>query len=222
MAVVMDANGVTYTDGSVQTTKMDTSADTGALLSISAFRTAGAYTWTKPAGCKQVVVRLVGGGGGAAGYCESGGAGGYAEKTIDVSGIASVTVTVGGGGGNTGYYAAGGDGGTSSFGGYCSATGGYGANRNYGHTGGVGGSGSGGDVNLSGGSGTGHGNSLSSGSTSRGGDSYFGGAPGCNRNNGGGELGTAAPGTGGSGARTDGNWAGSTGRVGAVIVWEFK
>lgn len=222
MAVIMDASGITYSDGTTQTTRIDSAVDSGSLLSIKEYKTAGSYTWTKPANCTQVLVRLVGGGGGAAGYCESGGAGGYAERVLDVTGIASAVVTVGGSGANTGYYAAGGDGGTSSFGGYVSASGGYGANRNWSHTGGQGGLGSGGDINLGGGLGTGHGNSLSSGSTSRGGDSYFGGAPGCNRNNGGGELGPASPGTGGSGARTDGNWAGSRGRAGAVIVWEFK
>lgn len=218
----MDASGITYSDGTTQTTKYGTDTDTGSLIAVKEYRFAGSYTWYKPTNCTQVLVRVVGGGGGAAGYCESGGAGGYAEKLIDVSGVSAVTVTVGGAGGNTGYYAAGGDGGTSSFGSYVSASGGYGANRNYSHTGGVGGSGSGGDINLQGGAGTGHGNSLASGATARGGDNYFGGAPGCNRNNGGGELGPSAPGTGGTGARTDGNWAGSTGRAGAVFVWEYR
>ena len=218
----MDANGITYNDGTIQTTRIDSTMDTGSLMSIKEYRRAGSWTWSRPTNCTQVLVRVVGGGGGAAGYCESGGSGGFAERMLDVSGIPSVTVTVGGGGGNTGYYAAGGDGGTSSFGGYVSATGGYGANRNYSHTGGFGGTGSGGDINLSGGGGTGHSNGLSSGASARGGDTYFGGAPGTNRNNGGGELGPCAPGTGGAGARTDGNWAGSTGRAGAVIVWEFR
>lgn len=222
MAVTMDSAGLTYNDGTVQTTRFGTDTDTGSLIGTKEYTYAGTWTWTKPTGCNRVLVRLVGGGGGAAGYCESGGAGGYAEKLIDVSGVSSVVVTVGGSGGNTGYYAAGGDGGTTSFGGYCSATGGYGANRNYSHTGGHGGVGSGGDINLYGGDGTGHGNSLASGAIGRGGDNYFGGSPGCNRNNGGGLIGPASPGTGGTGGRTDGNHAGSTGRPGAVFIWEYR
>lgn len=199
-------------------------SDSGALLSITSYTSAGSYTWTKPTGCTQVVVRIVGGGGGAAGYCESGGAGGYVEKIIDVSAVSTVAVTVGGGGSATGYYAAAGDGGTSSFGAYCSASGGYGANRNWSHTGGVGGVGSSGDINLYGGSGTGHGNSIGYGALGRGGDSYFGGAPGGKREGAGSNhVGPAAPGTGGSGGRTNDNHVGgSPGRPGAVIIWEYK
>ena len=45
---------------------------------------------------------------------------------------------------------------TSSFG-YCSASGGYGANCRQQHAGGVGGNGSGGNLNVYGGGGNGHG-----------------------------------------------------------------
>ena len=46
---------------------------------------------------------------------------------------------------------------TLSFGGYCSASGGYGANCSQQHAGGVGGNGSGGNLNVYGGGGDGHG-----------------------------------------------------------------
>lgn len=223
MAITLGSSGVTFSDGTTQTTKFDTTNDLGSLLSISSYTSAGTFTWTKPAGCSKVTVRVVGGGGGAAGYCESGGAGGYSEKTIDVSAVSTVTVTVGGGGGAVGYYAAAGDGGTSSFGAYCSATGGYGANRNWSHTGGAGGAGSAGDINLYGGTGTGHGNSMGHGALGRGGSSFYGGAPGNNRAANTGKVGPGAPGCGGPGNRTnDGSPAGGTGTPGAVIVWEYK
>lgn len=62
---------------------------------------------------------------------------------------AKVTVIGGGGGGSNGTPTNGGTGGTSSFGAYCSATGGTG-NWNPGAVGNAGGSGSGGDLNLEG------------------------------------------------------------------------
>ena len=130
----------------MSTLKVDTITDTGGTIiagsprNIVVFSSSG--TWTKPSWCKKVLVKVVGGGGGSAGYSESGGAGGYAEEIIDVTGVSSVSVTVGGGGGGVAYYNSAGDGGTSSFGSYCSASGGYGANRNLSHTDGHGGAGS--------------------------------------------------------------------------------
>lgn len=92
-------------------------------------------TWTKPAGCTKILVRLVGGGGGVLSptIINSGGVyfssfgGGYAEELISVDGISNVSVTVGVGGlgdltsANT--LIGGAPGGTSSFGSYLSATG---------------------------------------------------------------------------------------------------
>jgi len=214
---------IVYNDGTVQATSGNTmSKDHGEMISMSSWTSAGTYTWIRPTNCSRVLVKVVGGGGGAAGYCESGGGGGYAEKLINVEQVSTVTVTVGGGGSNTGYYAAGGDGGTSSFGSYVSASGGYGSNRNLSHTGGYGGNGSGGDINLYGGTGTGHSNSHSHAATARGGSSYFGGASGFNRNSSGSMVGTAAPGVGGPGGRTNDNWAGGVGTAGAVFIWEYR
>lgn len=166
-------------------------------------------------------VKLVGGGGGAAGYAESGGAGGYSEARIDTTEVTTVTVTVGASGSAVGYYAAAGDGGTSSFGAYCSATGGYGSNRNYSHSGGAGGSGSGGNVNLQGGGGQGHVNSVGS-HQGRGGGSYFGGGASWNRSTNTSVTGPAAPGAGGPGSNTNAGLAGAAGGIGMVVVYTYK
>jgi len=214
------ALGITLSDGSTQVSKFDSTTDTGKLLSISTF--SGNGTWTKPSGCTNIVVKVVGGGGGGSAYCESGGAGGFSEKRIDVTSISSVAVTVGGGG-PLAVYSGGNAGGTSSFGAYCSATGGYGSNQNFGHTGGFGGIGSSGDINLYGGSGTGHGNSMGNGAVGKGGHSYWGGnsnLTGRHQNPGG--TRPAAPGAGGTGGATNENLGGQGGMGGMVVVWEYK
>jgi hypothetical protein len=92
-------------------------------------------TWTVPPAINNVRVRVFGGGGGS-----YGGGGGFAMETIynlAGAGVTSVAVTVAGSTTGTG--------GTSSFGSYCSATGGTPA--------GVGGTGVGGDINTTGGTG---------------------------------------------------------------------
>lgn len=222
MAVTLGASGVSFSDGTTQTTKFDTTLDTGSLVNITSYASAGTFTWNKPSGCTRVLVKVVGGGGGAAGYCESGGGGGYAEKVIDVTGVSSVTVTVGGGGGSVGYYAAAGDGGTSSFGAYCSASGGYGSNRNYSHSGGHGGVGSGGSINLYGGDGTGHANSTGHYPGGTGGATVFGSSGTIRRDTTTTKLYSGSPGTGGPGGRTNDGGAGTVGEVGIVIVYAYK
>jgi hypothetical protein len=181
---------------------------------------AGSYTWTKPAGCTKVRVICVGGGGGACGHGESGGAGGYAEKWIDVTSVSTVAVTIGGAGSGTSYHSGSGDGGTSSFGSYVSASGGYGANKNASHSGGHSGRGSGGDVNFASGGGSGH--VDASGSAGSGGASFFGGSkfPGWPSTSYAhtGESHYAARGAGGSGERTT-HSRGSHGAAGIVIVY---
>lgn len=167
------------------------------------------------------IVKLVGGGGGAAGYAESGGAGGYSEMIINSTAITSVAVTVGAGGGAVGYYAGAGNGSTTSFGSYCSATGGYGANQNYSHSGGAGGTGSGGNVNLQGGGGQGHVNSVGA-HQGRGGGSYFGGGAAWNRSTNTAIVAPGAKGAGGPGSNTDGGAAGAAGESGMVVVYTYK
>lgn len=118
----------------------------------------GSYTWTKPAGCTNVLVYVTGGGGGARtndnSYRGAGGGGGAtAIKYIDVTNVSSVAVNVGAGGSYARNGGRGATGGTSSFGSYCSATGGIGGQTDSPYEGGLGGSASGGDINIPGGGG---------------------------------------------------------------------
>jgi len=130
-------------------------------------------TWTKPSGVKTIMVTVTGAGGGGSGHCESGGAGGTSQRQIDVTNVSSVSVTIGNPGGGTNYSGCGGSGNTSSFGSYCSGSGGLGANCSQQHAGGYGGNGSGGTLNIYGGGGNGHGSYYSYGNHTAG-VSYFG------------------------------------------------
>jgi hypothetical protein len=215
---------ITYSDSTGQTTAYQPASIGGSLLAINTYSTAGSFTWSRPSGCTKVLVKVVGAGGGAAGYCESGGAGGYSEVTVDVTGVSTVAVTVGAGGTCVTYYAAGGAGGTSSFGSYASATGGLGSNSSFAHTGGHGGVGSLGTVNLNGGGGTGHANSAGNGAIGNGGASFWGGSSTINRGAVNTKIGTGAPGSGGPGSRTDDGNGGTTGRLGEdgmVVVYSY-
>ncbi len=215
-AVVLNSSNIAFADGS----QTSSTANIGELISVTTFASSGTYF--VPTNCTRVVVQLVGGGGGAAGYGESGGAGGYAEGTYTVTPGSTVSVTVGGGGTLVGYYAAAGDGGTSSFGAYLSATGGYGANRNYSHGGGHGGVGSGGQVNLYGSSGTGHMNHGSHAqSSSFGGGSFFGGPGAKVRAN---QYDNYSPtyGSGASGGIGEIGSFGTSAPPGCVIVYAYK
>jgi hypothetical protein len=178
-------------------------------------------TWSRPSNVKSIRVQVVGAGGGGSGFAESGGAGGMAEEVIDVTNIANVSVTVGNPGGGTNYSGCGGGGGSSSFGGYCSASGGYGANCRQQHAGGIGGNGSGGNLNVYGGGGNGHGSYHSYGNHSAG-RSYMGGSQPSGhsqRNYAHRHQSHAAWGAGGNGAR-EGN-RGARGREGVVVVFEY-
>lgn len=141
----------------------------GRLISINVYTTengqayarnqsGGSYTWTKPSGCNNVLVYVTGGGGGA--RCNSnayrgagGGGGATAIKWITNIADNSVAVTVGAGGNEAYNGGRGATGGTSSFGSYCSATGGEGGQTDSPYEGGIGGSATGGDINLPGGGG---------------------------------------------------------------------
>ena len=177
-------------------------------------------TWNRPSGVRYIKVKLVAAGGGGGGHGESGGAGGYSERVLDVTGISSVSVTIGGGGGGTWYAGAGGNGAGSSFGPYLSAGGGHGANRQNQHSGGVSGTGSGGDLNMHQGSGGDHHYSFGMG-----GATHFGGAAPSGHPQGGNfshnHQGHAAPGTGGTGGYFHDN-RGSDGRPGYCVVEEYR
>lgn len=112
-------------------------------------------TFVVPAAVKAVWVRVIAGGGAGGGAPAStgqtgaggGAAGGYAEKWCAVTPGQSVPVTVGSGGNSNGAGFNGLAGGSSSFGAFCSASGGLGGAVN-GNTNAIGGVGSGGDLNL--------------------------------------------------------------------------
>ena len=208
------------------------------------FTTTGSSTWTKPSGCRTVIVEVIaagGGGGGVDGQGASnyaaaggGGGGGYSRKRVDVTAVSTVTVTVGtGGAGGTAGANNGSTGGTSSFGAYASATGGGGGQGRQASTaiviasGGTAGAGADGDINGGGSPGfignwatdpvSGNGGSLSP---------YGSGARGVNPSSNTTTAGANATGygAGGSGAcsktSTD-DAAGGNGSQGIVIVWEY-
>ena len=178
-------------------------------------------TWNRPSGVKTIMISVTGAGGGGSGFCESGGAGGTSSRQLNVTNVSSVGVTVGNPGGGSNYSGCGGSGNTSSFGGYCSASGGYGANCRQQHAGGIGGNGSGGALNIYGGGGNGHGSYHSYGNHSCGQSFYGGGQPASHvqRNYAHNHQSHCAWGAGGNGAR-EGN-RGARGREGVVIVHEF-
>ena len=178
-------------------------------------------TWTRPQNCTSIIVTVVGAGGGGSGYCESAGAGGCSERVIDVTNVSSVSVSVGNPGGGTNYSGCGGNGNSSSFGSYCSASGGVGANCSRQHAGGYGGNGSGGDLNIYGGGGNGYGSYWSFANHTAG-VSFLGGSQPAGHNQGNyshRHQSHCAWGAGGNGSQ-HGN-RGARGREGVVIVQEF-
>jgi hypothetical protein len=198
----------------------------GAIKQILTFTGNGTYTKSGP-DVRKIRVICVGAGGGGRGYGESGGSGGMAELIIDATAITSVAVTIGTGGLGGQYFGFSGQGATTSFGGYLSATGGYGANQNFQHCGGHGGLGYGGNVNAHGGGGAGHKNchTASHHNPGHGGQSFFGGSNAGHHyserfaNN------IGAPGAGGAGHNFYGNGAfsaGYNGLFGICVVYEYK
>lgn len=130
-------------------TFQNAAAGGGGFSNMQVFESSG--TFTVPAGITKVKVTVVGGGGGGSSVAtqvDTGGGGGGAAIEI-ISGLTpggTVSVTVGGGGAvNT-------SGGTSSFGAFCSATGGKHGNNPLATdtTVGQGGLGSGGNLNIRG------------------------------------------------------------------------
>ncbi len=185
---------------------------------IQVFTSSGTYS--KAAGVNKCLVRLVGAGGGSSGHGECGGAGGFAEKVVDVSGVSTVGVTIGSGGSGTYYSGRSGQGTSTSFGAFCSATGGDGANQSFQHGGGISGTGAGGDVNMYGGGGTCHGRINGTG-----GYSFFGGSAARGHPRGGdysrNHMSRCAPGSGGANGWFR-SYLGPEGKHGMVVVWEFK
>lgn len=136
---------------------------------MQAYTTAGTFTFTAPvSGLYKVIVIGAGGGGGGVVTTSTqtaasggGGGGGCSIKTVALTVGQTVSITVGAGGNAGAYNTNGSTGGTTSFGAFCSATGGIGSAKADSNsvaagsadvTGGVnGGNGSNGDLNLYGG-----------------------------------------------------------------------
>jgi len=243
----LDATGNITVGGTVD--GRDIAADGSALDIVvigatrQTFTTSG--TWTKPSGCKKALARVLGGGGAGGGVTGTGtgkggggggGGGGYAEKMIDVSAIASSTITIGAGGtgvsgasGNAGGDSTWADGTNTVTGGGGGGGGGVTSNTTstIGNGGSVG-SGSGGDFNASGNVGdrANTDNNYNVGHGSNGGNSVLGGAGlGALANNTSltGDAGNDYGGGGGGGANETSatNATGGAGADGIIIVEEF-
>ena len=235
-------------DGSVSSAKLATTLDLsgagrtghGGLKSVQVFTSSGTYT--KPAGINTLKVICTGGGGGGGegkatfNYNGGGAAGGTAIDIIDASSITTVAVTIGAGGAlqNAGNGSAGNDGATSSFGSFCSATGGEGGKQEGGtHPKAQPGVGSGGVINLTGGQGVsqGGGNVADEAGGAEGGASFWGGggtgAKGGDQSVTGmsGEQGRAPGSGGGGGGHSSGGGGtfgiGGAGKDGIVYVEEY-
>ena len=206
------------------------------------YSASGSHTWTKATGTTAVMVYVTGAGGGGGGGSNStntgggGHAGGTAVKFITATtndstptsflNTTTVAVTVGAKGTGGGNNTAGTNGGSSSYGSFCSATGGsggYNSDSAYSDNPDSG-IGTGGDINLKGGNGgQPHANNTSdSGGGGVGGSSYWGGG-GLAADD---WMGTPskpgqAPGSGGGGGCHT-NRGGSDGADGYVVVDEYK
>jgi hypothetical protein len=212
-ATLTAGSGISVTNGSGAITIASTAA--GGFSNMDVFTAPG--TWTNPGSVTKVKVTVVGGGGGGGGHPVGGAAGGTAIEVIPFPSGTDVPVTIGTGGpaaaGDT--FNPGGAGGTSSFGPYCSASGGTGgwggpgtlpnANVNTYNQGGIG---SGGTLNLAG---------ERSAYDEVGASSMFG-VGGFNGNESANRPTTPARGYGGGGGGRGGNKAGTVGGNGLVIV----
>lgn len=213
--------GLTSTGGAYRVVRSTGSAlttDNHGVASIQVWT--GNGTWSRPTGVRYIKVQIQGGGGGGSGHGEGGAAGGYSERFLDVTGISSVSINIGGGGGGTYYSGAAGNGGTTTFGPYCSAQGGHGANRQNQHSGGVSGNASGGNLNIHQGGGFSH-HARSAQSCA---NTFFGGGAPGNHPQGGhfahNHQNHCTQGTGGAGAHFHGH-RGSDGRPGMVVVTNY-
>ncbi|HBN0179069.1 TPA: hypothetical protein L1L58_000093 [Escherichia coli] len=194
-------------DGTVKTAleNLGLGASAFGLKNFVVFSTAGVSTWTVPDELKsgrkaKVTVIGAGGSGGRSSSGGGGGGGGKAVKLVDLTGIESVPITVGAGGakpaaGSTSIP--GNSGGSSSFGTFCSATGGSGGGNVSGGSSGIGVNG---DINTSTGPGT-PGAYHSSGSYVSGSGGGAGGPGSLSSSNSDGSD-AMGPGGGGSGAAT--------------------
>lgn len=204
------SGGFVFPDNTTQSTAAAVSTYVGSRGQVFT----GSGTFTVPAGVTSVFVTVVGGGGGsgnsasnscANGAGGNGGGGGLSQRLVTgLTPGSTVSVTVGAGG------AAQTAGGTSSFGAFCSATGGGGGAFGNQGTGASGshGTGSGGDINLSGYANNGIGLAPIYGGTALLVTGVNNGNPGINR------------GSGATGARSEAGLSrsGAAGSAGLVLV----
>ena len=178
----------------------------GGFSSMQVFTSSG--TWTKPSGVKTIRIQLVGSGASGNHSGQGGAAGGYSEDVVDVTSVSTVSVTVGAAAtaGNT-------VGATSSFGAYCSATGGA---KGASARGGKPGLGADGQVN-----GYGGGGGWSGTGSGHGGTSYFGGGDHDSDTTREYDIGNNAYGGGGMGIENGYTQYGIS-RGGLVLVYEYK
>lgn len=182
-----------------------------ALHGRQVFTSSGTFTvpMAMQLGYVKPFVRVIGGGGAGGANANGGGGGGgggIAKELVDLFGVPSVTVTIGAGGAVSGASGV-----ASSFGAFCSATGGGGASGNSGQDRGLGGIGSGGDISDT--LGPGYQRITSAGISGK------GGGPGGGASlEGGATPGLAATGYGCGGGGGTGGAAGGAGKAGIVII----
>ena len=167
------------TSGNVLTSNGTTWASSPSALNVpnlQVFATPGTTNFVVPAGITRVKVYVTGGGGGGTSWAGGGGGGTAIKLITGLTPGSSIPVTVGSAG--TGGTPNGNAGGASSFGTYCSATGGNGGgDPNIAGSGGVG---SGGDLNIAGNGAIGAGSVSGLGNNwGGGGGSYWGGGAPC-------------------------------------------
>jgi len=207
----------------------------GGFIGLQVFTTVGTSTYTKTAGTNSILVYITGagGGGGSVGggtpESENGGGGNAGGTAIEriTGGVTGVTITLGTGGvGSASAYTVGLQGGASSFGAYCTATGGLGGNTvNAGNKQWAAGVGSGGDLNLQGGLGNSNsdwGYDTMIPDVGNGGSSIWGGA-----GIGGSSIGSTSStagvhGGGGGGSYTNSSAPAKDGGVGICVVFEYS
>jgi len=210
MATTLNNSGIVFPDATTQTT----AATGGGGYVLRAYTSPA--TWTKPAGLKSVKVTVIGAGGEGGNTSPTiyaiqaghgSGAGGAIKYISSPVAPSSVSVTVGSGGSKT-----------SSFGAFCSATGGNkgatGSNPGTPNATVPAGSGAGGDLNAPG----------QEANASDGGDSAFGygiGARLYNRGSSSNGIQGTGYGAGSAGAVGPGGRTGVNGSPGVVIVEEF-
>lgn len=166
------------------------------------YQSGGTFTFNKPSGVRYVSAVAVGTGGGGvysySGSCTGGAGGGLGwRKNIDLNTTNTVSVTVGGGGGQASSGA------TSSFGAFCSGSGGQGGSSS--NTGG----------NFNGEGGGAGGNSVDPGGYNQSGG---GGGGGYSGKGGNGQQGSGTDGAGGGGGGgAGGHWARGAGGGGTGV-----